>query len=82
MEMIYHIFFSSVEWGPPEDDGGTPVTHYLLEKLEGSKTEWVSCGKTNGDCLKCHVTGLAVGKEYRIQVMQMYSERSFVLHEF
>ena len=82
MEMIYHYFFSSVEWGPPEDDGGTPVTHYLLEKLEGSKTEWVSCGKTNGDCLKCHVTGLAVGKEYRIQVMQKYLERFVVQHEF
>ena len=59
---------ATVEWGAPEDDGGTPITHYLLEKLEGAKTEWVSCGKTAGDSLKCNIGGLTVGKEYRIQV--------------
>ena len=64
----------TVEWSPPEDDGGTPITHYLLEKLEGAQTQWVSCGKTNGDCFKCHVQGLTCGKEYRIQVSAVNAE--------
>jgi hypothetical protein len=58
----------SCEWGPPEDDGGTPVTHYLVLKAEGSSMTWAVCGKANGDSTKCKITGLKPEKEHRLQV--------------
>ena len=64
----------TVEWGPPEDDGGTPITHYVVEKCGGSSTTWSPCGRANGDCFKCRVVGLTPDKEYRMQVSAVNAE--------
>ena len=65
----------NVEWGPPEDDGGTPITHYIVEKCGGGpSSQWTPCGRANGDCFKCHVIGLTPDKEYRLQVSAVNSE--------
>ena len=58
----------TAEWGAPEDDGGTPITHYILEKAEGASVNWIACGKTNGNVTKCHITGLKANKDHRLQV--------------
>lgn len=36
----------TLEWQPPEDDGGTPVEHYELEKLDTATNQWVPCGRS------------------------------------
>ena len=67
---VYDIFAEgcTCEWAPPEDDGGTPITHYVIEKAEGASVNWTLCGKVNGDVTKCHVTGLRPDKDHRLQV--------------
>lgn len=53
------------EWAPPLDDGDSPITHYLIEKLEGKQTQWIACGRTNGDTTTCHIVGLNTGEKYQ-----------------
>jgi len=64
----------TVEWLSPEDDGGTPITHYVIEKAEGASTSWTLCGKVNGDQNKCHITGLRPEKDHRLQVFAVNAE--------
>lgn len=67
---IYDIYAEgcTAEWQPPEDDGGTPITQYIVEKVEGASVNWIACGRTNGDVTKCRITGLKPGKDHRLQV--------------
>ena len=56
----------TLEWGVPEDDGGSEVTHYLVDKKEVGKRGYAQVAK-------CHETGLAVdglreGHNYLFQV--------------
>ena len=69
IEINSHICISGalVEWCPPEDDGGTPITQYIIEKAEGASVNWTVCGQTKG-ATKCRVTGLKTGKDHRLQV--------------
>jgi len=62
------------EWSAPEDDGGTPITQYIIEKAEGASVNWTVCGSTKGDVTKCRVTGLKTGKDHRLQVFAVNAE--------
>ena len=35
----------TVHWKVPLDDGGSPITHYIIEKMEVGEEQWVACGK-------------------------------------
>ena len=63
-----------MEWGPPEDDGGTPITHYVVEKQAPPSTQWTPCGRANGDCHKAQVVGLTPDKMYSLQVSAVNAE--------
>ena len=52
-----------VKWQPPVDDGGSPVTRYLID-IEGELPEEV-----DGDTLSFLVHGLLVGRRYGVQVI-------------
>ena len=62
----------TVTWSPPEDDGGSPVTHYAVEKTPAAATSWTQCGRVDAsageESISYRVTGLVEGKEYRLQV--------------
>lgn len=36
----------SLAWNPPRDDGGSPVTNYILEMRPSDKEEWVKLSAT------------------------------------
>jgi len=55
-------------WNQPEDDGGCPITHYILERAQGGGENWIQCGRVAAPQTECKITGLTEGKEYRIQV--------------
>ncbi len=32
-------------WTPPEQDGGSPVTGYFIERAQAGSTRWIRCNK-------------------------------------
>ncbi|VDK78974.1 unnamed protein product [Dibothriocephalus latus] len=58
----------TLEWKPPADDGGEPVTNYILEKRLKGSDSWQKVSaflKTP----TATVRGLEVGKDYEFRVM-------------
>lgn len=35
----------TIKWQPPENDGGTPITEYIVEMKEESKKSWQKVDK-------------------------------------
>ena len=61
-----------LKWDKPEDDGGKPVTGYVVEKLDTSTGRWVPVGKTNDT--EMDVKGLQEGQEYKFRVRAVNDE--------
>lgn len=55
----------TLQWAPPDDDGGSPISHYTVEKQEGNG-RWVPCGETSGTSMR--VNKLVEGQEYKFRV--------------
>jgi len=36
---------ASLSWSAPEDDGGSPITNYLIEKKQSTGTRWSKVNK-------------------------------------
>ena len=56
----------NLKWGPSPDDGGSPITHYLIEKMDLSRGSWVEANITTD--LKTTITTLINKKEYLMRV--------------
>jgi hypothetical protein len=56
----------SLSWGASPDDGGSPITHYMVEKMDMSRGSWIECQITTE--LKTVVSNLTQGKEYLMRV--------------
>uniref|UniRef100_A0A3Q3JJJ9 Titin n=1 Tax=Monopterus albus TaxID=43700 RepID=A0A3Q3JJJ9_MONAL len=56
-----------IEWLPPKDDGGSPVTNYIVEKRESNKESW---GGVSSSCLttQLRITRLQKGVEYVVRI--------------
>lgn len=59
---------ASLKWRPPEDDGGMPIDHYIVEKLDPTTGIWVPCAETKGNECAADVKGLTPGKKYKFRV--------------
>jgi hypothetical protein len=59
-------------WEKPEDDGGSPITGYVVEKMDKATGRWVPVGKTQGTALD--VTGLSEGHDYEFRVKAVNEE--------
>lgn len=57
-----------MEWDPPAVDGGTPITHYVIEKKDQYSPIWERCGESIGNKPKGNVTGLIEGVAYQFRV--------------
>jgi len=56
---------ASLKWYAPEDDGGSPITHYVVEKQEDNRV-WVPCGESPDTSLR--VGKLREGHDYKFRV--------------
>uniref|UniRef100_A0A1I7S352 non-specific serine/threonine protein kinase n=1 Tax=Bursaphelenchus xylophilus TaxID=6326 RepID=A0A1I7S352_BURXY len=56
---------ATLTWHAPTDDGGSPISHYVLEKQEDGG-RWVPCGETPDTQLR--VNRLNEGHEYKFRV--------------
>lgn len=57
---------ATLSWQPPEDDGGKPVTAYVLEKRDASRQTWNALAEV--DTSPYQVKGLVEGKQYIFRV--------------
>lgn len=56
----------TLSWKPPLDDGGSQITHYIVEKMDVSRGTWVEAGTSTR--LTLDVTKLIHRKEYMFRV--------------
>uniref|UniRef100_A0A3B3WVY4 Titin n=1 Tax=Poecilia mexicana TaxID=48701 RepID=A0A3B3WVY4_9TELE len=62
----------TLAWRAPLHDGGSPITHYIIERRETSRLAWTVVSSTcNTTCYK--VTKLLEGNEYMFRVMAVNS---------
>eukprot|EP00096_Caligus_rogercresseyi_P014915 TRINITY_DN737_c0_g1_i1.p2 TRINITY_DN737_c0_g1~~TRINITY_DN737_c0_g1_i1.p2 ORF type:complete len:893 (-),score=284.60 TRINITY_DN737_c0_g1_i1:6951-9629(-) len=67
--------FAELNWAPPENDGGAPITHYVIEYKEKNMADWAE-GKSltvdevekMGNMIKGKQDGLIEGCEYTFRV--------------
>ena len=57
-----------IKWSVPEDDGGSPITQYIIEKKDISKKKFSEAGKVPADKLEFTVPKLLEKQEYLFQV--------------
>lgn len=67
----------TLDWKPPEDDGGEPVQYYEVERQDARDGIWVPVGTTAEPHMV--VDGLAKGAQYkfRVKVRELYYERGY-----
>ena len=64
----------SLQWGPPEDDGGSPITQYVVEKREALRMSWSRAEKVPGDITKATVRNLVEGSDFLFRVAAVNRE--------
>ena len=57
---------AQLAWEKPEDDGGEPIDHYVVERMDTASGRWIPVGTTKTPSMD--VTGLNEGKEYQFRV--------------
>lgn len=63
-----------LKWKKPEDDGGAPIKHYDVEKMEDGTGRWIPVGKADKDATEFDVSGLQPGKNYQFRVKAVNNE--------
>ena len=65
--------FVDLKWEVPENDGGEPITGYLVERRDVTKTAFVQQGKTDAKTLNLKATKLIEGTQYMFRVFAINS---------
>nr|CAD7586386.1 unnamed protein product [Timema genevievae] len=65
-----------LKWKKPEDDGGSPIREYEVEKMDLETGKWVRVGRVPGDRdhPEMEITGLTPGSEYKFRVTAVNDE--------
>lgn len=58
----------TLTWYPPEDDGGSQVTGYIVERKEVRADRWVRVNKVPVTMTRYRSTGLIEGLEYEHRI--------------
>ena len=59
----------TLTWEPPESDGGSVITGYIVERKSPSTSRWVRVNKSPVRDMVYTVTDLAEGSEYEFRVI-------------
>ncbi|KAM9856190.1 uncharacterized protein ACBR49_002315 [Aulostomus maculatus] len=60
-------------WRPPKDDGGSPVTNYIMERQQVGRNTWKKIGELPGVPSYCD-TDVEHGKKYCYRIQAMTAE--------
>ena len=63
-----------LKWKKPKDDGGLPLTGYVIEKQEAGTGRWIPAGFVDLDKTEQSVTGLEPNKKYNFRVKAVNEE--------
>ncbi|XP_072133746.1 uncharacterized protein [Mobula birostris] len=64
----------SFKWKPPKDDGGKPITNYIIERQLVGRNTWIKVGETDASKTTFSVTKVEPGKNYIFKVWAVNSE--------
>ena len=64
----------NLKWKPSEDDGGKPITGYVVEKMDKDTGRWMVCARTDPDVTECPIRGLQDGHDYMFRVKAVNDE--------
>ena len=59
----------TLRWKPPKDDGGSPLTGYVIEKRDAKRGSWTKAGKVDGSTTEFCVLDLLEKSDYYFRVM-------------
>ena len=65
---------AKVHWKKPLDDGGCPVTGFVIERQDTKTGRWVPCGEVGPDDTEAEVDGLTPDKNYNFRVKAVNKE--------
>lgn len=63
-----------LKWKKPKDDGGLPLTSYIIEKMDVTSGRWVPAGIADPEKPEQTITGLEPGKKYEFRVKAVNEE--------
>lgn len=63
---------AKVKWDKPKDDGGKPITAYVVEKMDSQTGRWIPVGRTQE--AEMDVKGLQEGHDYSFRVKALNEE--------
>lgn len=61
-------------WKKPKDDGGVPITGYVIEKMDTSTGRWVPAGTADPEKTEQEVKGLEQNHRYQFRVRAVNEE--------
>ena len=65
---------AKVTWQRPSEDGGSPITGYLIKRRDVNRPVWVKCGRVGPDTHSILVRDLIEGCKYVVQIFAENSE--------
>lgn len=66
--------YVDLEWKAPSDDGGQPITKYIIEYKSASRLTWNKAGEVDANTLEYRVMNLVEDTEYYFRVMAVNAE--------
>ena len=57
-----------ITWTLPDSDGGSPITHYIVERKEAVQVRWVRAHRDTIKDITLKVEDLTLGHEYQFHV--------------
>lgn len=59
----------SLAWNPPDEEGGSKVTGYLIEMQKAGSVAWIKCNTTPTMICEYTLTKMPQGEEFKFRVM-------------
>ncbi|XP_064162002.1 immunoglobulin-like and fibronectin type III domain-containing protein 1 isoform X2 [Anguilla rostrata] len=63
-----------IKWGPPKDDGGSPVTSYSVERQQIGDSAWKKLGEVPADPAVYRDRNVSHGRRYRYRIAAVSAE--------
>ncbi|XP_059829909.1 immunoglobulin superfamily member 22-like [Hypanus sabinus] len=64
----------SMKWKAPRDNGGKPITSFVIERKLVGKKSWIKIGEVNGDTTNFSTNKVDEGKAYQFRIRAINSE--------